>query len=182
MSKVRRDRSALTVSASAAVVESMEERVLFNTYVVTTTANSGGGSLRDAISKANSNGGSDTIQFKIGSGVKTITPTSSLPTVTGVTYIDGTTQGGYAGKPLIEIKGSSAGSGANGLVLTGGASTVKGLIINRFCQNGILVMSHGGDTIKNCYIGTDAYGSYDAGNGQKGIILQSSSNTVGGTS
>jgi hypothetical protein len=180
MSQVRRRNTTLTTSASAAVVESMEERVLFNTYVVTTTANSGTGSLRDAITKANSNGGADTIQFKIGSGVKTITPTSALPTITGQTYVDGSTQGGYAGKPLIEIRGSSA-SYANGLTLSGGSSTVKGLIINRF-TNGILVMSKGGNTIKNCYIGTDAYGSYDAGNSNKGIIIQSSSNTIGGTS
>jgi hypothetical protein len=42
-------------------------------------------------------------------------------------------------------------------------------------------MSKGSNTIKNCYIGTDATGSYDAGNNAKGIILQSSYNTIGGT-
>ena len=178
MSKARPDRNALS-TAAAAVIEPMEERVLLSTYLVTNTNNSGGGSFRDAIYKANANAGADTIQFKIGSGVKTITPSGSLPTITGVTYIDATTQGGYAGKPLIELRGTSA-SGGNGLTLTGGSSTVKGLIINRF-NNGILVMSRGGNTIKNCYIGTDAYGNYDAGTNNKGIILQSSSNTVGGT-
>ena len=188
MSKVRRNRSALTVSAAAAaaravapVVESMEERVLFNTYVVTTTANSGTGSLRDAISKANSHSGSDTIQFKIGSGLKTIAPSSSLPQLTGPTTIDGTTQSGYSGKPLIELRGNSGGGG-NGLLLTGGSSTVKGLIINRFSSCGILIINHGGDTIKNCYLGTDASGTYDAGNGAKGIVVQASNNTIGGTS
>jgi hypothetical protein len=85
MLKVRRDRNALS-TAAAPVVESMEDRVLFNTYVVSNTNNSGGGSFRDAIYKANANGGADTIQFKIGSGIKTITsrrspasPTSTRP-------------------------------------------------------------------------------------------------------
>jgi titin len=182
MSKVRRNRSALTAAAAAAapVVESMEERVLFNTYIVSNTYNSGSGSLRDAIYKANAHSGADTIQFKIGSGLKTIAPTSSLPAVTGATYIDGTTQGGYAGKPLIELRGNSGGGG-NGLLLTGGSSTVKGLIINRFSSCGILIINHGGDTIKNCYLGTDSSGRYDYGNGAKGIVVQASNNTIGGT-
>jgi hypothetical protein len=163
------------------VIETFEDRVLLSTYVVTTAADSGAGSLRDAISKANKSAGADVIEFRIGSGPKTISPTSALPQVTGVATLDGTKQGGYAGKPLIEIRGDKAGGGSNGIVLTGGSSTVKGLVINRFGANGILVISKGGNTIKNCYIGTDLSGANAAGNKQKGIILQSSGNTVGGT-
>jgi hypothetical protein len=160
------------------VVEAIEERVLFATFVVNTTADSGTGSLRDAIKKANSASGADVIEFRIGSGAKTISPTSALPQVTGVTVLDGTKQGGYAGKPLVEIRGDRAGSGSNGLVLTGGSSTINGLVINRFGANGVLVISKGGNTIKNSYIGTDLSGNAGAGNRQKGIILQSSNNTI----
>ena len=150
---------------------------------VSNTADSGGGSLRDAINKANSSSGADMIQFKIGSGLKTIAPTSGLPQLTGPTTLDGTTQGGYAGKPLIEIRGDQRRRRQRRHRLsTGGSSTVKGLVINRFGAIGILVINKGGNTIKNCYIGTDASGTAAAGNGQKGIILQSSGNTVGGTS
>lgn len=164
------------------IVEEIEERVLFATFLVTNTANSGAGSLRDAMTKANSTSAADIIQFKIGSGAKTITPTSSLPQMKYPTTFDGTTQPGYSGKPLIEIRGDKAGSTTYGLVLTGGSSTIKGLVVNRFGGTGILVISKGGNTIKNCYVGTDLNGSYAAGNGNKGIIIQSSGNTIGGTS
>lgn len=164
------------------VMESMEERVLFATFLVTNTADSGGGSLRDAMQRANRSSDSDVIQFKIGSGAKTITPNSSLPHLKYPTTVDGTTQGGYAGKPLVEIRGDRAGgSTSHGIVLRGGNSTVKGLIINRFGGNGVLILDKGGNTIKGSYIGTDRTGSYAAGNKQKGIIVQSSGNTLGGT-
>src|SRR4051794_12105091 len=162
------------------VIEGMEERVLFATFLVTTTADSGGGSLRDAMNKANSSSGADVIQFKIGTGAKTISPSSGLPHLTGPTTIDGSTQPGYAGKPIIEIRGDRAG-GAYGIVMVGGSSTLKGLVVNRFGNVGIMAMSKGGDTIKGCYVGTDITGSFAAGNSGKGIILQSSGNTVGGT-
>ena len=173
MSK-RRNRPAAFVP----MIETVEARVLFSTFVVNTTADSGTGSLRDAIKKANSASGADVIEFRIGSGAKTITPTSALPQVTGPTVLDGTKQGGYSGKPLIEIRGDRAGGGSNGLVLTGGTSTINGLVINRFGANGVLVISRGGNTIKNSYVGTDLSGNAAAGNRQKGIILQSSNNTI----
>ena len=169
-------------TARPATMESMEERVLFATFLVTNTADSGGGSLRDAMRKANASSDSDLIQFKIGSGAKTITPGSSLPHLKYPTTLDATTQGGYAGKPLVELRGDRAGgSTSQGIVLRGGSSTVKGLVINRFGANGILMLDRGGNTVKNCYIGTDRTGSYAAGNLQKGIVVQSSGNTLGGT-
>src|SRR5688572_9196532 len=114
----KRNRSAPAVTVP--MIETFEDRVLLSTYVVTSTADSGAGSLRDAISKANKNGGADVIEFRIGSGAKTISPTSALPQITGVTTLDGAKQGGYSGKPLIEIRGDKAGGGSNGIVLTGG--------------------------------------------------------------
>ena len=54
------------------------------TYTVTSTADSGAGSLRQAITDANANPGADTIAFGIvGSGVHTIAPASPLPQITG---------------------------------------------------------------------------------------------------
>src|SRR5690349_11623275 len=83
------------------IIESLESRQLLSTYLVTTTADSGAGSFRDAITQANNHAGADVINFKIGTGAKTISPTSALPTITGPTVVDATTQPGYAGKPLI---------------------------------------------------------------------------------
>src|SRR5262245_63289792 len=81
------------------------------TITVTNTDNTGPGSLRDAITQSNASVGVlDTIAFDIpGAGVQTIIPTGILPTITDPVIIDGTTQPGFAGTPLIEIDGTNAG-------------------------------------------------------------------------
>jgi hypothetical protein len=84
-----------------------------NTFTVINTADTGAGSLRQAITDANANAGPDTIAFNIpGSGIQTITVSlTNLPVISDPVTIDGTTQPGYAGTPLIEIHGSqTAGS------------------------------------------------------------------------
>src|SRR2546426_9701517 len=70
----------------------------------------GGGActLRAAIEEANAHAGADTIAFSIGSGVQTITPGSQLPAILEPVTIDGTTQPGFAGEPIIELDGSEA--------------------------------------------------------------------------
>src|SRR5437773_3558001 len=92
-------------------LEQLEDRSVPSTFTVLNTNDSGAGSLRQAILNANAAAGSDVIQFSIGSGAQTISPTSVLPVVTGPVTIDGTSQPGYAGRPLIELNG--AGAGAN---------------------------------------------------------------------
>ena len=161
-------------------LESLEGRQLFATFIVTTTADTGTGSLRDAITKANSAAGADVIQFKIGSGLKTIAPAKSLPQITGPTTLDATTQPGYAGKPIIELKGTSAGAGTFGLALVGGSSVVKGFVINRFGAGGMLIITKGGNTVQNCWIGVDATGGIASPNNANGIIVQSPNNLIGG--
>src|SRR6185369_10235900 len=98
-------------SCSRVFLEAMEGRVLMSTYTVTNANDTGSGSFRQAILDANNHGGADVINFKIGSGAKTITPKSKLPGLSGPTVVDATTQPGFSGKPLIELNGSSAGSG-----------------------------------------------------------------------
>ncbi|MGH9939103.1 MAG: FG-GAP repeat domain-containing protein, partial [Blastocatellia bacterium] len=97
------------------------------TFTVTNTNDAGAGSLRQAILDANANPGADTIAFNISGGNLTITPATPLPLITDAVTIDGTTQPGFAGKPLVALSGSEGGSG---LFLEGGASVVRGLIIN----------------------------------------------------
>ncbi|MBL8165596.1 MAG: CSLREA domain-containing protein [Anaerolineae bacterium] len=147
--------------------------------------------LREAINAANAAAGANTIAFGIsGAGVKTIQPTTALPTVTGPTTIDGTTQPGYSGAPLIELDGNllNANSTVDGLVLSGGNSTVRGLIVMRFPYNGIVLTGAGGSSVRGCYIGVDAGGTLARGNGRNtasstdgyGIAVRSPSNTIGG--
>ncbi len=169
-----------------------------NIYSVTTTAESGAGSLRQAIVDANTHAGADTILFTIPasdpgfdvvSGVWTIRPTSDFSSLSdGGTFIDGTTQTASQGDrnvfgPEIEIDGTNA-AGANGFTITSPDNVIKGLIINRV--NSIAVDIRGttarGNSIVGNYIGTDPTGMVAHGNVLGGIWIRTgaSNNRVGG--
>ncbi|MGA2255010.1 MAG: Ig-like domain repeat protein [Thermoguttaceae bacterium] len=183
-------------------LQPLEHRIVLTAYMVTTTADIGAGSLRDAITQINadtnhalysspSNPSVDEIDFNItaasdtgggfnpATGVATITPQSPLPTITDAVTIDGWSQPGFAGTPLIEIDGSQAGS--DGLVITAGNTTVRGLVINSFAGNGVDFYTQGGDVLEGCYIGTNAAGTAALANDDNGIVITSSGNTIGGT-
>jgi CSLREA domain-containing protein len=149
-----------------------------------TVCNSANCTLREAINAANAHAGPDTIQFNIpGSGVRTISvATGGLPIVSQPTTIDGASQPGYAGIPIIELNGAGAGSGGiNGLHITGGSSTVRGLVINSFSGSGIRLATSGGNTVVGNYIGTNALGTAALPNSSGGVAIVSANNTLGGT-
>src|SRR6266536_4078375 len=102
------------------------------TFMVTSPADSGSGSLRNAIAAANTTPGPDVITFNIpGGGIQTITLLSDLPGLSERATLDGTTQPGYAGKPLIVLHGGS-GSTLYGLLLFSGNCVIRGLAVNGF--------------------------------------------------
>ena len=150
-------------------------------YVVSNTNDSSAGSLRQAITNANAAAGADTVVFAVGTGAKTIGPTTPLPTVTDPLTLDATTQPGYAGTPLIELDGTGAGN-SYGIVVNGAAasgSTIKGLVVNRFALSGILVINGAnGVRIEANYVGTDATGTIDYGNGGLGVDINKSSGAI----
>ncbi|MBI3949375.1 MAG: HYR domain-containing protein [Acidobacteria bacterium] len=156
---------------------------------VTNTNDSGFGSLRQKILDANANPGVDTICFNIpGAGPHTINLISALPTITNPVVIDGTTQPGFAGTPLIELNGASAGSSTDGLVIiTAGNSTVRGLVINRFVGDiyggghGILLSTNGGNVIEGNFLGTNVTGTAQLANRVSGVFINGPNNTIGGT-
>lgn len=115
------------------------------TYTVTNIDDSGAGSLRQAIIDANTAAGADTIVFSIaGSGAHTISLASALPLINGELIIDGSSQTGYAGTPLIVLNGSTAGATADGFVLTSAAdnTVIRGLVIQNFGGYGIYAEAH----------------------------------------
>jgi Right handed beta helix region len=159
-------------------------------FTVTNTNDSGPSSLRQAILDANANAGLDTIRFSIGSGPQTIAPLSPLPAITDPVTIDGTTQPGYAGPPLIELSGANAGAGADGIAIMAGGSTVLALVINRFQAsflggggNGVFISGAGSSYVNRCYIGTNAAGTAVLGNAGDGVLISSSNfNGIGNAS
>ncbi|HEU4977922.1 MAG TPA: Calx-beta domain-containing protein [Solirubrobacteraceae bacterium] len=150
-------------------------------FSVTTNADSGAGTLRQAIIDANTTTGSDVIDFNL-LAATTITPSSPLPTITDPVTIDGTTASGYFGNPVIDLTGGGAGAGADGLTLGAGSggSDVRAIAVSGFDGAGIRIASTG-NTIENDFIGVDS--SFNpAGNNGDGIAIVSGADntTIGG--
>ena len=156
------------------------------TFVVTNTADTGPGSLRQAIQSASS--GSNTIVFNIpGSGVQTIAIKSALPNVSENTTIDGYSQPGSKTNSLsvgndarlqVELRPGALLS-VGGLTLHEGCA-VRGLVINGFYSHGI--RANGDAIIEGNFIGTDPSGSIGLGNEFYGIYITSGNVRIGGPS
>jgi len=166
------------------------------TFTVTSTADSGAGSLREAMTNANGNPGADTIHFNIvGSGVHTITPATKLPNITEAVTINGYSQPGASANThapdqgsnavlLIELNGQNL-SGFDGYCLDVAASgvTIRGLAINR-CQNSAIRALLGGNgmVVAGNFLGTDPSGSSRPGVQIQGVELNGGTGaTIGGS-
>lgn len=171
-----------------------------------TIPNDGSVSLREAIQAINAGndlgdpdivaqnpgtfGVNDMIRFAIsGTGRQVIgvgaTGNGALPAVVKPVSIDGVTEPGYAGTPLIALDGAAAGPNADGLLLGAGSggSTVKGLNVFDFSGSEIGVQAPG-DTVASNYIGLDSSGA--PARSPIGVAIESASepasnNTIGGT-
>jgi Ca2+-binding RTX toxin-like protein len=143
--------------------------------------------LRAAMNQSNFSSFEQPIAFDIGGGGhQTIQPTSALPTVVDPMVIDGTTQPGFSGTPLIEINGDNAGD-VDGLTITTGETTVRGLAVTGFDgvggggRAGILISGLGGNTIRGNYLGFDPSSGVSEPNWWGIQIVGSPDNVVGGT-
>lgn len=116
------------------------------TLVVTSAASTGDGlcgadcTLRDAIRAANAGPGPARIVFAIGSGPVVIRLDAPLPAITAPgTSIDGRTQPGYDGAPLIYLEGGALAE-ASGLVSRAPDVEVRALAAGGFDQFGFLII------------------------------------------
>lgn len=135
--------------------------------------------LRAAIEEANASTGMDTILFNLPVFGVPLVPTAPLPAILEAVRIDGSSQPGYAGSPVVELDGSQAGTGADGLVITGGGSTVYALSIYGFDGNGIRLTGGGGNRIQASYLGTTRLGTPPAwSNRQYGLSIEGSANNL----
>ncbi len=136
--------------------------------------------LRAAFQQANAGNGA-VIKFNItGSGTQTIGLASALPTITKPVFIDGYSQSGAsASNLLIELDGTNAGTVSNGLTLSGKGSYVRGLAVNSFEGNGIMLQGSGGGLVLvGNRIGTDDTGESDEGNGTAGVYINGAPDVV----
>ncbi len=158
------------------------------TFTVTSTADSGPGSLRQAILDANANPGADEVEFNIaGAGPHTIQPVSALPALTDLVTIDGLTQSGancssWPATLQIVINGAQAPNGTNGLALSGGDSTVRGLVINGFRSEAAIVIDSDSNAVECNILGTDQSGTSGgfALNNDRGVHINGGNNNVVG--
>jgi hypothetical protein len=134
-------------------------------FTVTSAADTGPGTLREAITLANAAAGADEVRFNIpGDGVRRISVSTPLPQVSSPLTIDGYTQPGASPNTLpvgnnatllVELVGPELSFG-NGLDFRA-TSTVRGLAIGRFSTN--VQVGAADCVIEGCFIGTDASGT-----------------------
>ncbi len=97
------------------------------TFTVLNPNDSGAGSLRQALPDANSARGANVIAFNLPVDARSISPSSALPDVTNTFTLDDATQPGGSGAPLVEMVGTSAGSGTDGWRLLANGGVVRSL-------------------------------------------------------
>ena len=156
-------------------------RVIPHRLTATSTNDSGPGTLRQALLDANDSPAPNLIAFNFpDSGPHTINLLSALPALADEIFIDGWSQPGFTGIPTIELNGAGISPAADGLVITGSNSTIRGLALYGFA-NAIRIEGAGNNVIQGNYIGTDSTGSNPLGNSANGIVIHSSGNRIGGT-
>ena len=141
------------------------------TLFVTSPADGGAGTLRAAIVAANANPGS-TIDFRLQLVPNTINLLGPLPLITAPVKIDGTSQPGYKGTPLITVTGVAAAAPASsGFDFEHGSSgsAIQGLEITGFNTAAITVNNTANITIGGA---TSGQGNVISGNPGDGISLK----------
>ena len=169
-------------------------------YSVTSSASSGPGSLNDAVFQANYNGGDvNFINFNIPSdgGVVEIILSQTLY-MARLMILNGFSQPGYQGSPLIRINANGMASGialvgnvagvppfSDGRTATSSGSTIQGFQIVNYSSNAITILNESqGNYIQNNWLGfyQATPGAYvrnvTAHPGSRGIGLQSSFNHI----
>jgi parallel beta-helix repeat protein len=183
-------------------LELLEKReVLSQMLLVTTTANSGPGSLSAAILQADADGGGDHIFFNIASGVQTITLQRPLPQITAPMTIDGYGQGtaitplnlatpntldpGLGTNANLSVQLTPAPGGpAFGLRVAAGGVVIRGLSIFGFQGAGIDLANvrSTGSQVAGDFLGVNALGEAPSSKNAIGVLVDQlgNGNTIGG--
>ena len=165
------------------------------TNVVTTTADFGPGSLRAAMYYVTDHPGS-VVKFNIpnsdpgySNGVFNIHLSGHLPPlVANGMVIDGSTQPGFTGKPLIVVDASHIipeTFTSDTVLIYSSSNQLKNISFTGFDWNGLTLVyaDATNNTISGCWLGLDFSGTNAAPNAFQGILIASgaSGNLIGGT-
>ncbi len=138
--------------------------------------------LRAALTLANEQPSRDEISFNIpttdaghSAGVWTIQPATAFPGLNESVVLDGSTQPGFVGNPVIELDGQ--GSADAGLLLFGDNSLVQSLSVGGF-GDGIRINTGTGSQILGNHVGIDASGTQARPNSDDGIDVTSGTSAV----
>jgi len=152
-----------------------------STFTVTSAADVGRGSLREALVRAAKNPGPDAILFAPSMAGQLIRPVTPLPTLRDAgTEINGDIDGN--GAPDVALDGSLLlpSWAASGLRVTGDDCTIRALAISRFPTDQIDALDGPGTKIVGCYINTGLSGTQASFRASEAGIVIGDSDQVGG--
>ncbi|VTU01779.1 Uncharacterized protein OS=Synechocystis sp. (strain PCC 6714) GN=D082_23580 PE=4 SV=1 [Gemmataceae bacterium] len=169
-------RPAKQPRRSSLNLEQLDERAVPAVFTVTNLTDSGAGSLRNAINRANATPGLDEIQF----GVRgTVVLTAALPAFTSPVTVSGDSAPGFTSGPTVFVNAN----GFQGLVFGSGSgnSTLQSLGVIRAAGAGVTLVSRNVSLFGN-YIGAQGNGVLPAGNTGNGVLVQGTAtgSTIGG--
>ncbi len=171
--------AVLALGGGLAGMRAAASQAASSIYTVTSAADPGDGvcdqtcTLRDAILAANQAGIPGRIAFAVGQGPVTIRPLVQLPRLTAFgLVIDGASQPGYTGKPVVALDGSAAPQ-ASGLISMTHDVEIRGLAVRNFARYGIAIMGEEADNnrlVAN-WVGVGPDGRTPAPNRLSGVAL-----------
>jgi uncharacterized repeat protein (TIGR01451 family) len=163
-----------------ASLEFLESRALLATFTVVSNADSGTGTLREAIELANQTPASDTILFTLPAGSETITLDSALPDITNPLLIIGGDPNSDGSRKVAIVAGSNPIQ--NGLTVLAGGSTIQDVAIGGFQNAAIRLQGANANIIAGNFLGLTRDGTAALPNRAGISISNSGSNLIGGTS
>lgn len=139
------------------------------TFTVTNSAAFGTGSLPDAVAKANSNAGPDVIAFNLAAPYRIIL-TNQLPPFTNAVLVDGATQSGFTGSPVVKITANT--NTFAGFLLSATAASIQSLHLAGF-GTAVYIDSRSNE-VRGCWIFSNA-------NSGVLVVNPASDTLIGGT-
>ena len=155
-------------------------------FTVSTGADSGAGSLRQAILDANAAPGPDVILFTLdpaltSGSVHQITVTGALPDITDALTIAGIYQVGTTTSAAVEIRSTGLAAGQSILTVTSGTTTLRNLNLVSFTAGtvGLTLTGGGANLLEGLRVGITAANQI-ASAALHGIVVASDDNTITG--